>query len=53
MRVMTINELMRLTRTELCGLTAGIMAELPTYRERSPQRTVALAEHDPQARPMM
>ena len=41
MRVLTINELMRLTRTELCGLAARITAELPTYRDGSPQRTAA------------
>ena len=41
MRVLTINELMRLTRTELCNLAARIAAELPTYREGSPQRTTA------------
>ncbi len=41
MRVLTINELMRLTRTELCGLAAKIAAELPTYREGSSQRTAA------------
>jgi hypothetical protein len=41
MRVLTINELMRLTRTELCGLAARITAELPTLREGSPQRTAA------------
>src|SRR6202035_145596 len=41
MRVLTIHELMRLTRTELCGLLARITAELPTYREGSPQRTAA------------
>jgi hypothetical protein len=41
MRVLTINELMRLTRTELCGLAARITAELPTFREGSPQRTAA------------
>jgi hypothetical protein len=34
MRVLTINELMRLTRTELCGLAVRITAELPTYRKR-------------------
>jgi hypothetical protein len=33
MRVLTINELMRLTRTELCALAARITAELPTFRE--------------------
>lgn len=41
MRVLTINELMRVTRTELCGLLARITAELPIYREGSPQRTAA------------
>ena len=42
MRVLTINELMRMTRTELCGLASRIAATLPVYREGSPQRTVAL-----------
>jgi hypothetical protein len=41
MRVLTLNELMRLTRTELCGLLAQITAALPTFREGSPQRTAA------------
>jgi hypothetical protein len=41
MRVLTINELMRLTRTELCGLAARITAELATFHEGSPQRTAA------------
>ncbi len=41
MRVLTINELMRLTRSELCGLAARITAELPTFREGSPQHTAA------------
>jgi hypothetical protein len=41
MRVLTINELMRLTRTELCALAARITAQLPTYREGSPKRTAA------------
>jgi hypothetical protein len=41
MRVLTLNELMRLTRTELCALLAKITAALPTYREGSPQRTAA------------
>jgi hypothetical protein len=40
MRVLTINELLRLTRIELCGLAAKITA-LPTLREGSPQRTAA------------
>src|SRR5260370_41073431 len=31
MRVLTINELLRLTRTELCALAARITADLPTY----------------------
>ena len=35
MRVLTINELMRMTRKELCGLAAHIAARLPTYREGS------------------
>jgi hypothetical protein len=30
-----------MTRTELCGLLALITAELPTYREGSPQRNAA------------
>jgi hypothetical protein len=41
MRVLTLTELMRLTRTQLCGLAARIAAALPTYREGSPQRTAA------------
>ena len=41
MRVLTLNELMRLTRIELCGLAAQITAALPTFREGSPQRTAA------------
>lgn len=41
MRVLTLTELMRLTRTELCGLAARITAALPTLREGSPQRTAA------------
>jgi len=41
MRVLTLNELMRLTRTELCGLAAQITAALATFREGSPQRTAA------------
>jgi hypothetical protein len=39
MRVLTFNELMLMTRTELCGLPAKITAALPTFREGSPQRT--------------
>jgi hypothetical protein len=41
MRVLTINELMRLTRTELCALAAQMTGELSTYPEGSPQRTAA------------
>jgi hypothetical protein len=41
MRVLTILELIRLTRGELCGLAAQITAALPTYREGSPQRAAA------------
>jgi hypothetical protein len=41
MRVLTINELMRLTRTELCALAERITAKLPTFPEGSPQRTAA------------
>ncbi|HXM33720.1 MAG TPA: hypothetical protein VN920_00900 [Pyrinomonadaceae bacterium] len=41
MQVLTLTELMRLTRIELCGLAARITAELSTYREGSPQRTAA------------
>ena len=41
MRVLTINELMRLRRTELCALAARITAKTSIYREGSPQRTAA------------
>jgi hypothetical protein len=41
MRVLTLNELMRMTRTELCALAARITTALSTYREGSPQRTAA------------
>jgi hypothetical protein len=41
MRVLAINELLRMTRTELCGLAGRITAQLPTFREGSPQRTAA------------
>jgi hypothetical protein len=40
-QVLPLNELMRMTRTELCGLAAKINAALPTFREGSPQRTAA------------
>jgi hypothetical protein len=36
MRVLTINELLHMTRTELCGLAARITAALPTLREGLP-----------------
>ena len=42
MRVLTINELLRMTRNELCALAAHISARLPAYREGSPARTAAL-----------
>jgi hypothetical protein len=42
MRVLTINELLRMTRMELCGLAARITARLPAYREGSAARTAAL-----------
>jgi len=42
MRVLTINELMRLTRTELCRLFAQITSELATLPEGSPERDIAL-----------
>jgi hypothetical protein len=41
MRVLTINELLRMTRKELCGLAAHIAARLPTYCEGSAARTAA------------
>jgi hypothetical protein len=40
MRVMTIDQLMRLPRTELYALAARISARLATYRQGSPQRIV-------------
>ena len=42
MRVLTINELMRMTRKDLCDLAGHIAARLPTYREGSAARTAAL-----------
>jgi hypothetical protein len=42
MRVLTINELLRMIRKELCELATHIAARLPTYREGSPSRTAAL-----------
>lgn len=42
MRVLTITELMRLTRRELCDLAAKITAALPTMLEGSAERATAL-----------
>jgi hypothetical protein len=42
MRVLTINELWRLTRTELSRLAQRIATKLATYPEGSPARTAAL-----------
>jgi hypothetical protein len=42
MRVLTITELMRLTRTELCALAARITNELPDFPEGSTERANAL-----------
>jgi hypothetical protein len=42
MQVLTINELMRLTRIELCGLYTQIINELATFPEGSPDRDNAL-----------
>lgn len=42
MQVLTINELMRLTRIELCGLAAQIANALAQFPEGSPDRDNAL-----------
>jgi hypothetical protein len=42
MRVLTLTELMRLTRTELCALAARITNELPDFPEGSAERANAL-----------
>jgi hypothetical protein len=42
MRVHSINELMRLTRSELCDLAQRSTAELPTFPEGSPEQCNAL-----------
>jgi len=42
MRVLTINELLRLTRIELCDLAQLITNELPVFPEGSPERANAL-----------
>jgi hypothetical protein len=40
--VLTISELMRLTRIELCNLAQRITNELPQFAEGSPERANAL-----------
>ena len=42
MRVLTINELLRLTRTELCDLAQRITNELATFAKGSPEQFNAL-----------
>lgn len=42
MRVRTINELLRLTRIELCDLATRITNELPKFTAGSLERTSAL-----------
>ncbi|MGO9005905.1 MAG: hypothetical protein ACLQIQ_01925 [Beijerinckiaceae bacterium] len=42
MRVLTINELLRLTRKELCDLAARIAAALADYPEGSAEYAAAL-----------
>ena len=42
MRVLTLTELMRLTRTELCALAAQVTNALADYPEGSPERDNAL-----------
>jgi hypothetical protein len=42
MRVLTINELLRLTRIELCDLVNRITNELPKFPDSSPERANAL-----------
>jgi hypothetical protein len=42
MRVLTINELWRLTRIELSDLLAKITNELPKFSDNSPERANAL-----------
>lgn len=41
MRVLTLTELLRLTRTELCGLFTQITSELSAFPEGSPERETA------------
>jgi hypothetical protein len=42
MRVLTLTELLRLTRTELCGLLTQITSEFSKFPEDSPERDNAL-----------
>jgi hypothetical protein len=42
MRVLTINELLRLTRIELCDLARRVTSELRKYPEGSPERANAV-----------
>lgn len=42
MEALTITELMKRTRTELCGLAARITTLLPRHPEGSPERVLAL-----------
>jgi len=41
MEVLTLRELMLLSRTELCGLEGQITAKLPDYPEGTPSRAAA------------
>lgn len=42
MRVLTINELLRMAKIELCDLAARITNVLPEFPEGSPERDAAL-----------
>jgi hypothetical protein len=42
MRVLTLTELLRLTRTELCRLFTQVTNELASFPEGSPERYIAL-----------
>ena len=42
MRVLTLNELMRLSKIELCGLARQITIELPDFPEGSYERAAAV-----------
>jgi hypothetical protein len=41
MRALTLSELMRMTRNEICGLGSQITTALPSYSEGSPERSNA------------